>query len=71
MGTDTRIDVASSSRCKLALLCNPVLDPVPGWVITYTGAIGLCPWSTGGDPRSHRTEFFRQTYRFTIQSLWP
>jgi peptidoglycan/LPS O-acetylase OafA/YrhL len=68
MGTDTRIDSVLIG-CTLALFCNPVLDPVPGWVRKYTGAISVAALGVLVGSLVYRTEFFRETYRFTIQSL--
>jgi peptidoglycan/LPS O-acetylase OafA/YrhL len=68
MATDTRID-AILTGCVMALLCNPVLDPVPSRVRQYTGAICVAALGVLVGTLLYRSEYFRQTYRYTIQSL--
>jgi peptidoglycan/LPS O-acetylase OafA/YrhL len=68
IATDTRID-SILMGCVLALLCNPVLDPVPERVRRYTGLIGAAAVGVLVASLTYRSEYFRQTYRYSIQSL--
>jgi peptidoglycan/LPS O-acetylase OafA/YrhL len=68
MATDTRVD-AILIGCALALVCNPVLDSVPSRARQLTGAICITALGLLLVTLAYRNEYFRQTFRFTIQSL--
>jgi peptidoglycan/LPS O-acetylase OafA/YrhL len=68
MATDTRID-AILTGCVMALLCNPVLDPVPSRVRQYTGAICVAALAVLVGTLLYRNQYFRETYRYTIQGV--
>jgi len=68
MGTDTRID-SILLGCAMALACNPVLDPVPEPVRRHAGSIGAAAIAVLLGTLFLRGEYFRWTYRFSVQSL--
>ena len=68
MATDTRID-SILIGCAMALLWNPVLDPVHAQVRRHTMAICCTALIVLMGTFIYRTEYFRYSYRFTIQSL--
>jgi peptidoglycan/LPS O-acetylase OafA/YrhL len=68
MGTDTRID-SILVGCVMALLCNPVLDPVHPRVRRHSLSMTLLLLGVLAGTLVYRSEYFRSTFRFTIQSL--
>jgi len=68
MATDTRVD-SILIGCIMALRFNPIIDPIPAAAIRHSAAIGTIAIGTLLATLIYRNEFFRLTFRYTVQAL--
>jgi peptidoglycan/LPS O-acetylase OafA/YrhL len=68
MGTDTRVD-AILIGCLLAMVRNPWLEPAARPGVAADGALAAVCATVLVGSLLWRSEFFRQTLRYTLQSL--